>query len=157
MGATRIGVLTCSNTKNEAACPSVGCLDAINKLEGGFERYRGNGGVELVGLITCAGCPTAVAPNKVLRQVRSLVASGVQAVHLSTCMATVCPFRRKYVKAIQEAFPGIEVVDSTHHADEQIQQMFKHAMEGFLTQPTQTMADLIEEQARQAKAGRQVA
>jgi predicted metal-binding protein len=149
MSATRIGILTCANTKNDACCPSVGCLDAINKLEGTFAQYRGNGGAELVGLATCAGCPTLVAPEKVLRQVRSLVASGVEAIHLSSCMTLICPFRRKYIKAIQAAFPTVEIVEATHTADEPTEQMFKAAMKGMLCQPLQSMANLIEAQAEQ--------
>jgi predicted metal-binding protein len=147
----RIGILTCRNTKDEACCSSFGCLDALKKMEGSFEAYKDNGGVELAGLISCTGCPTAAAPEKVLRQVRTLVASGVEAVHLSTCMTVLCPFRLKYVKAIKQKYPQLEVVEATHTADKKIKEMFVGFMQGVLTQPRQTMADMIEMEAKARK------
>jgi predicted metal-binding protein len=120
-------------------------------MEGSFEKYKDNGGVELAGIAACTGCPTAVAPEKVLRQVRTMVTSGVTAIHLSSCMTAICPFRLKYAKAIKEKYPQVEVVENTHHASKEINEMFRGFMQGVLTQPRQSMADLIEQTIKEQR------
>ena len=62
----RIGILTCSNTTQDVACSSFGCLKDVNNNTGEFERYREEGGTELVGIINCAGCPTRLTPEKII-------------------------------------------------------------------------------------------
>ncbi len=78
----RIAILNCSNTMQELGCAACMCLENIHKTAGQFARYKADGGAQLVGIINCAGCPTAVAPEKLLNRVRPLAAIGVD---LSTC------------------------------------------------------------------------
>lgn len=140
----RIGLLTCSNTTQDVGCSSFLCLKDINAGEGKFKRYITNGGrAELVGIINCAGCPTAVAPEKLLGRVRSLTELGVDAIHLSACILALCPFKNKYLGMLRERFPGIEFVEGTHDEPPGVTaEMFVGSVKSMLTQPKQTMADV---------------
>ena len=77
----RIGIITCSNMTNDLACSSFGCLEDSHAGKGTFARYADQGGAQVVGIISCSGCPTLIAPEKILRRVRTLAASGVDAIH----------------------------------------------------------------------------
>ena len=141
----RIGILTCSNTRQNSACSSFMCLKGINENDGEFERYKENGGAELVGLISCTGCPTTVAPEKILKNVKSLTFLGIDALHLSSCMLALCPFKKKYQKVIEKNFPELEIVHGTHGATPETEEMFLEGVKRMLTQPQMTMADLARE------------
>ena len=145
----RIGILTCSNTRQNSACSSFMCLKGINENEGEFERYNDNGSAELVGIISCTGCPTAVAPEKILKNVKSLTFLGLDALHLPSCMMALCPFKKKYQKVIEESFPELEIVNGTHAAPPEVEEMFVEGMKRMLTQPQMTMADLASEAENQ--------
>ncbi|MCL6559679.1 MAG: CGGC domain-containing protein [Firmicutes bacterium] len=112
----RIGILTCSNCTQELDCASVVCLGDMRKMRGFFERYKSEKELTLVGMISCAGCPTVAAPQKILKRVGALAAFRVDAIHLSYCMTALCPFKNKYIEVIKEAYPGIEIVEGTHVA-----------------------------------------
>jgi len=109
----RIGILTCSNCTQELNCASAVCLADMRKKRGFFERYQDQE-VVLVGIISCAGCPTIGAPEKILRRVKSLASLKVDVINLSYCMTAVCPFINKYIKVIKEAYPKTEIVEGTH-------------------------------------------
>jgi len=88
-------------------------LSRYAKEKGFFEKYQEQE-VVLVGIISCAGCPTIGAPEKILKRVKSLASLRADVIHLSYCMTAVCPFIHKYIKVIKEAFPKIEIVEGTH-------------------------------------------
>ncbi len=111
---TRIGILTCSNCAQETNCAAVVCLRDMRKREGFFQSYSGDGPLELIGLISCAGCPTLAAPEKILKRVRALAEYRLDALHLSYCMTALCPFLPKYQRIIREAYPDLVVVLGTH-------------------------------------------
>lgn len=139
----KIGILTCSNATQDVACSSFLCLKGVNEREGAFAYYKGEGGAQLAGIINCSGCPTAVAPEKLLGRVRSLAELGVDAIHLAACMLALCPFKNKYLKILKERFPGIEFVEGTHQEAPGVSpEMFIETMKGMLTRPRQTMADV---------------
>ena len=119
----RIGILTCGNTTQDYACSSIGCFEDFNAKKGTFATYAEEGS-ELVGVISCAGCPTLYAPEKIFRRVRTLAASGVEAVHLANCLIGLCPFKNKYLNLLREEFPHISFVEGTHHVDPQFEEMF---------------------------------
>ena len=100
----RIGIVTCSNTTQDSGCSSFMCLKGVNENTGEFERYKNQGGTELMGIISCAGCPTAIAPEKLLRRVRSLSFLQLDAIHLSSCMMSLCPFKNKYARLLKNHF-----------------------------------------------------
>ena len=151
----KIGILTCTNTTQDMGCSSFACFEKAYEGSGEFERHNDAGGAQIAGIISCASCPTAVAPDKILRRVRTLTATGVEAIHLSSCMMTICPFKRKYAKLIREAFPHLEVVEGTHTPSPEEEKQVVGCMKAMLTQPQQTMADLVEAatKAQTAPAG----
>ncbi len=143
-----VAILTCSNLTQDLGCPSYQCMKAIRDGIARFDRYSDEEGVELFGIINCAGCPTAVVPEKLFERVRSLVATGVEAVHLSTCMTVLCPFKKKYLKLLGEKFPEVAFVEGTHDAPEgataeEMAETMKTGIKGLLTQPRMSMADVI--------------
>ena len=110
----RIGIITCSNCTGDLDCASVVCLADMRKRKGFFKDYPQEEKLDLVGIISCAGCPTLGAPEKILRRVRSLAEFKVDALHFSYCITALCPFRENYARVIQEAYPEIKLVMGTH-------------------------------------------
>jgi predicted metal-binding protein len=141
----RIGIITCLNCTQDANCAAVVCLADLRKRRGFFERYPQDEPLDLVGLISCAGCPTAAAAEKILRRVRAVQEFRVDAVHLSYCMTAVCPFIHKYEEVIRENFPNLEIVLGTHQPHRSKEE-FRRGLKELLCQTlagTQTMAEMI--------------
>jgi predicted metal-binding protein len=140
----RIGIITCSNCAQEANCSSVVCFADMRKRRGFFDCYPKEEPLDLVGLVHCAGCPTSVAPGKILKRVRSLVDYKIDALHFSYCMTALCPFLGKYEKEIRTAYPDLKIVHGTHLPGDA--ERFKKAVKEMLC-PTvkipQDMNDLI--------------
>jgi len=141
----RVGILTCANMTNELNCSSYFCLEDSSTSKGKFARYAEKGGAQVVGIISCSGCPTLKAPEKIVRRVKTLAASGVDAIHFSFCVENNCPFKNKYLNVLQSEYPDIEFVRGTHEVqDEQqvaeVDQFVKQA----LCHQTPSMAVLIE-------------
>ena len=110
----RIAILTCANCTQEMNCASVVCLGDLRKRRGLFDRYPPDQELELIGIISCAGCPTLAAPEKILRRVRAVADHRLDALHLSYCMTALCPFLAQYHKMIATAYPALEIVRGTH-------------------------------------------
>jgi predicted metal-binding protein len=146
----RVAILSCTNTTREMGCSACMCLDNINNTAGGFARYKGDGGARLVGIINCAGCPTAVAPEKLLNRVKSLTVLGVDAVHLSSCVIAICPFKNKYLDLLHKEFPGIEFVEGTHGTSAEEAEQFRHLARHMLTAPVPNLPELALKAAAQA-------
>jgi len=122
------------------------CLKELNTGSGHFTQYREKGGAELIGIISCAGCPTAVVPEKILSRVRALVELGAEAVHISSCMVYVCPFKSKYKTLIEQNFPNVKLFEGTHAYvvdKETSQKMFREITKSILNQPRQSMTDVF--------------
>jgi predicted metal-binding protein len=140
----RIGILTCSNCTQESNCASVVCLADMRKRKGFFEVYPPNESLDLIGIINCAGCPTIAAPEKILKRVRAVAEFRIDALHLSFCLVTLCPFIHKYITLIKHEFPGINLVMGTHRPA--ARQSFVRGVKELLCQKLaapQTMNDLI--------------
>ena len=110
----RIGILTCSNCTQDTNCASVVCLGDMRKRRGFFEQYSKDEPLDLIGIINCAGCPTLAAPEKILKRVRALAEFRLDALHLSFCLVTLCPFLKLYMTLIKREFPDINIVMGTH-------------------------------------------
>ena len=140
----RIGIITCSNCAQETNCSSVVCLADMRKRRGFFDRYPREESLDFVGLVHCAGCPTNVAPAKVLKRIRSLVNYKIDVLHFSYCMTVLCPFLGKYEKEIRNAYPDLTIIHGTHRPGDT--EEFKKAVKEMLC-PTvvipQDMNDLI--------------
>lgn len=110
---TKVAIMSCSNFSNKSNCGSKGCLRAYNEKTEMFDRYIGEN-IELVGFNTCAGCPTQRDYEKILIKVKPLVVDcKTEKIHFSSCMVELCPFVQKFVKAINEAYPEVEIVMGT--------------------------------------------
>ena len=140
----RIGILTCSNCTQDSNCASVVCLADMRKRQGFFEPYPQDEPLDLIGIINCAGCPTLAAPEKILKRVRALAEFRIEALHLSFCMVTLCPFIKPYTALIKREFPGINILMGTHRPADR--DRFVKGVKELLCQTLaapQTMNDLI--------------
>jgi predicted metal-binding protein len=140
----RIGIITCSNCTHEADCASVVCLGDMRKRRGFFEQYSKDEPLDLIGIISCAGCPTVAAPEKVLRRVRALAEFRLDALHFSFCMTAVCPFINKYTEVVKKAYPELTLIMGTHKPVDKKE--FAKGVKELLCQtltPGQTMNDMI--------------
>lgn len=111
---TKIGIINCSNFDQDLNCCASCCLKAARERSGFFEKYEESGGAEIVGLLSCSGCPTLMAHEKIVRRVRSLVRAGAEVIHFSSCMNNICPFKNKYKSTIDAHFPQVKVEFGTH-------------------------------------------
>jgi predicted metal-binding protein len=140
----RIGILTCSNCTQDSNCASVVCLADMRKRRGFFATYPQDEPLELIGIINCAGCPTLAAPEKILKRVRAVAEFRLEALHLSFCMVTLCPFIKSYIALIKREFPGINIALGTHQPTDgdRFQRGVKELLCQTLAAP-QSMHDLI--------------
>ena len=147
MSKPRVAILTCHNTKQDLYCSSYMCLHDLRETKAGFAGYREMGGADLVGIVTCDGCPTLAAPQRILKRVAGVVDLGVDAIHISSCMLCACPYRNKYMALLHEAFPQVKIVPGTHY-DETVEpevgaRMFQQIVGPMLAaSPERTMADV---------------
>lgn len=110
----KLGIITCANATQDLDCCSVSCLRDFNLRLGAFHHYPPETPLQLVGIISCAGCPTRVYPEKILRKVESLVRFGATNIHFANCLSAFCPFVNSYHQVIGERYPDIEMVGCTH-------------------------------------------
>jgi predicted metal-binding protein len=111
---TRIAILTCGNVKNDLSCSAAGCFRSFNERDGEFIRYKDDKELQIGGLSSCAGCPTRLAPEKLLNKVKPLVElSGAEKIHFSSCMIHLCPFINKYKTVIGSKYPDVELIMGT--------------------------------------------
>jgi len=136
----RIGILTCSNCTQELNCASAVCLGDMRKKKGFFDRYQDQE-VMLMGMISCAGCPTSAAPEKILRRVRALIDFKIDALHLSYCITALCPFMKKYIEVIKKEYPEIEIIEGTHKPLEK--SVFGNAVKELICSRRRDMNDYI--------------
>ncbi|MBF0547577.1 MAG: CGGC domain-containing protein [Candidatus Riflebacteria bacterium] len=144
---TKIGILSCSNSTQDARCCTFGCLEALNKNEDCFAFYSKSGGATLTGIINCNGCPTVVAPEKILSSARSLAGVGVEVIHFSSCMVAVCPYVQKFKSLIEQNFPSVKVVLGTHGNMENKESLdfFRAGLKNILLHKRFEMIDFIQE------------
>jgi predicted metal-binding protein len=116
----------------------------MRNRRGLFERYPKDEPLHLIGIINCAGCPTIVAPEKILRRVRALAEYRLDALHFSFCMTALCPFINKYEQIIKEKYPGFEIIQGTHKPldKKEFRRGVKELLCHTILQP-QTMNDMI--------------
>ncbi len=138
----RIGILTCSNATQELGCSSASCLADLRKRGGAFAKYPQDEPLDLVGIINCPGCPTLVGPDKLLQRIRGLTEFRVDVIHFTYCIKALCPFKKKYEKALKEAYPDIRVIIGTHQA-RVTEQKFRERIKKLFCQDRKIMADMI--------------
>jgi len=138
----KIGILTCSNATQELGCSSVSCLADFRKRRGTFAAYPESEKLTLIGVINCPGCPTLTGPDKLLERIRALTDFGVDTIHFSYCIKALCPFKDKYKKALEQAFPTVRITIGTHEEHVPPEE-FRHRVKKLFRQPSKTMADII--------------
>lgn len=138
----RIGILTCSNATQDLGCSSVSCLADLRKRKGAFADYPSDEKLDLVGIINCPGCPTLTGPSKLLERVKALTEFKIHAIHLSYCILALCPFKSKYIQALKDTYPEVNIVSGTH--EEHItHEEFKNKVDKLFCQPHKSMVDII--------------
>jgi predicted metal-binding protein len=110
----KIGILGCDSTTRDMDCVMIGCLGNLQGRRGSFKDYPEDEPLELVGIIQCGGCPTAVGTDRIWQKVQALVDYGIEALHLSSCLLQICPFKERFLEAIGREFPSLKVVEGTH-------------------------------------------
>ena len=138
----RIGILTCSNATQDLGCSSASCLSDLQKRGGAFEEYPANEELTLVGIINCPGCPTLTGPDKLLQRIKALTEFKVDSIHFTYCLTTLCPFKEKYKKVLEEKFPDIKIVMGTHKSA-LTPEAFREKIKRLFNQDRKTMVDII--------------
>lgn len=110
----RVSILNCSNATKDLNCCSVSCFADLQKRKGSFAQYPEDVNLRLVGVISCAGCPTRCYPEKILKRVYSVMRFRTEYLHISNCMLAFCPFVNKYIQVIQEHYPDVKIIKGTH-------------------------------------------
>lgn len=138
----RIGILTCTNATQDLGCSSASCLADLRKRRGTFASYPAGESLDLVGIISCPGCPTLTGPDKLLQRIRALTEFRVDAIHLANCVKALCPFKEQYRQALEGEFPKITIVIGTHQ-EHITPEEFRKRVKKLFNQPKKTMTDMI--------------
>lgn len=138
----RIGILTCSNATQDLGCSSVSCLADLRKRKGTFREYPADEPLDLVGIISCPGCPTLTGPDKLLQRIRALTEFRADSIHFANCVKALCPFREKYREALEKDFPSVRIVIGTHEEHITADQ-FRARVKRLFNQKRHTMVDMI--------------
>lgn len=109
----KISIFCCSKVTHKLGCSCAQCLYDLKNRTGSFERYATDKQVELVGVVNCPGCPTQIAPDRIICQIENLTEFQVDAIHFSNCMSTFCTYRHNYQSLIQRNYPEIELILET--------------------------------------------
>jgi predicted metal-binding protein len=128
MRKIKVGILTCSNMTRVLDCPTGACIRDMYERKGAFGVYQDRD-VQLVGTASCNGCPTRAASATILPKVEGLTFYGAQRIHLSYCMMVLCPFVKQYIKAIENHFPDLEVIQGSHEPHQTDEQFRKEVEE----------------------------
>lgn len=108
----KIGIIRCLQT--EDMCPGTACLKAVRA---GRLAAPAAAPYELVGMVSCGGCPG----KKAVTRAQLLADRGAEAIVLASCMAKgtpiafPCPFLETIRAAVERRLgPGIPVVSGSH-------------------------------------------
>ncbi|MEE8380836.1 MAG: CGGC domain-containing protein [Thermodesulfobacteriota bacterium] len=110
----KIGILGCNSTTREMNCVMIGCFGNLRSRQGSFTDYPEEESLDLVGIIHCGGCPTAVGADRIWQKVQALVEYGIDALHFTSCLVQLCPFKDEFKETIQKEYPDLKVVEGTH-------------------------------------------
>lgn len=109
----KVGLIRCMQT--EDICPATTDLRFIKNKKGAFADIEGE--IELIGLVSCGGCPGKRAVGRAAEMVKR----GAEIIVLASCITRGNPigFPCPHAQAIQEAVarkigPKIRILDYTH-------------------------------------------
>ena len=103
----KIGIIRCD--ENSERCAGWNCFPAIANKTGEFSRYDT---IELIGFDTCGGCGHG-RTDRIVKQAKQLKQRGAEVIHLGNCMASDCPSKDVYIKALRKRV-RIPIVERTH-------------------------------------------
>ncbi len=107
----KVGIIRCRQT--EHLCPGTTDLKLVDTGKGVFESF---GPCELVGFVSCGGCPGKEAVSRA----QMLVSRGAEAVALASCITKgspigfPCPNRETMIAAIRARLGDVPVLEYTH-------------------------------------------
>ncbi|MGM0668372.1 MAG: CGGC domain-containing protein [Gemmatimonadota bacterium] len=105
----KVGIVICDRYRG---CAGGKCFRSARNHEGGFSKYPADEAVEVVGFVSCGGCPGGnieYAPEEMLK-------NGAEAIHLATGMVVgypPCPYVDYFVEFIESRYE-VPVVIGTH-------------------------------------------
>ncbi|MDL2223185.1 CGGC domain-containing protein [Bacteroidales bacterium OttesenSCG-928-M11] len=108
----KVGIIRCQQT--EDMCPGTTCFKVATRGKLAFADY---GECEIVGFVSCGGCPG----KRAIPRAKMLVERGAKVIAFASCIfkgtpiGFVCPSAVQMRDAVQRAVgPDIEVLDYTH-------------------------------------------
>ncbi|AMM41238.1 Protein of unknown function CGGC region [Candidatus Desulfofervidus auxilii] len=101
----KAGIIRCLNT--EAMCPGTACFKMAKEGKMGFESV---GSVEVIGHVTCGGCPG----KQILPRAEKMIEKGAEVIVLSSCIVGKHPGGRYYPCPF---LPQIKQILETHIRD----------------------------------------
>ena len=105
----KVGIVICDRYN---ACAGGKCFRSARNREGGFSHYSPDEQLDVVGFVSCGGCPGGNiehAPEEMLK-------NGAEVIHLATGMVVgypPCPYVDYFVEFIESRY-GVPVVVGTH-------------------------------------------
>ncbi|MBU2590506.1 MAG: CGGC domain-containing protein [Nitrospinae bacterium] len=108
----KVGIIRCQQT--EDICPGTADFKAALKGRFAFEK---TGPVEIVGFVSCGGCPG----KRAVPRAQMMIGRGAEIIVLASCLARgnpidyPCPHFQKIREAIRKNIsPEIEIIEYTH-------------------------------------------
>lgn len=105
----KIAIICCGKITDN--CSGKGCKRAFKERTDAFSNYPSTA-VKLIALIRCRRC-NEKAMSRVVKKTNRLLKKGVETVHLSSCMFTVCARHPDFIKFLSEQFVIIEGTHTT--------------------------------------------
>ena len=105
----KIGIIICNR---ERTCLGGKCFMAIQERAGVFRKYSKDEPLELVGFITCGGCPG----ERLERAPAEMKKYGAEEIVLASCFLAgypPCPYLEDFIQYI-EKYVGIPVIVGSH-------------------------------------------
>jgi predicted metal-binding protein len=105
----KVGIIQCEAIRK--SCVADRCMKSAREKSGSFEKYDT---VELVGMLTCGGCPAKRNDDNFLSKVEILKKQGADVIHFGNCIDGFCPYRINRKKTVEEKL-GLHVEMGTHN------------------------------------------
>ena len=114
---TRVAILYCKRIQDHSCIACLKCHKGIRERNGEFARHDT---IELVAMTDCGDCPGLAAPRvKLLKEMAHLLDTGIDVVHLGTCVKTAietgkCPIDPDELAVTLRHRFGVETILGTH-------------------------------------------
>ncbi len=105
----KVGIIICDRNRT---CTGNKCFRSINERDGAFQEYDKEEPIEVVGWITCGGCPG----ERLEFSPADMKKYGAEKIYLASCYLAgypPCPYIEDHIKYI-ENYVGLPVVIGTH-------------------------------------------